>query len=283
MSRRAAGALAVATVTLALVAGAGPALAQEPVQRVDWAATAPLSGEVVDGNVHLTADAGGSQFPLARVDAPDLGTVGYAIRGRVRYSDVTGPGYLEMWSAFADGSRYFSRTLGTEGPMAALAGSSDWRDFELPFELDGAAGPKQLEVNVVLPAAGSVDVSALELVRLDAASSAGTAWLSDRAIGVAGALIGTTVGLLAAAIATLTSRRRGRRFVLTALAVAAGVGVAFVIVAVYGLAAGQPANVVLLLLVPGLVLALAFGAAIPRTRLLYADAELRKMRAMDHG
>jgi hypothetical protein len=282
MSRRVAIAVAASTA-LALLAGAGPALAQEPVQTVDWASTAPLSGEVVDGNVRVAAEAGGGQFPLARLDVPDLGTVGYAIRGRVRYDDVAGAGYLEMWSSFADGGRYFSRTLGTEGPMAALTGSSDWRDFELPFELDGSAGPQQLELNVVLPGAGSVEVSPLELVRLDGAPAGGAAWLSDRAIGVAGALVGVAVGAFSVAIAWLAGRRRARRFVLAAMTGATAAGIALVVISVVGLATGQPPNVVLFVLVAGLVLAAAFGISLPRTRRLYADAELRKMRAMDQA
>jgi hypothetical protein len=35
--------------------------------------------------------------------------------------------------------------------------------------------------------------------------------------------------------------------------------------------------------VSGLILAAVFGVSIPRTRRLYADAELRKMRAMDEA
>jgi hypothetical protein len=242
-----------------------------------------LSGEVVDGNVRVTADAAGGQFPLARLDVGYLGTVGYAIRGRVRYTDVAGSGYLEMWSDFANGGRYFSRTLASEGPMATLTGSSDWRDVELPFYLQGATGPERLDVNLVLSGSGTVDVGSLELVRLDAEATSAGAWLSDRAIGVAGALMGTAVGLLAVATATLTARRRGRRLVLAAMAVAAGIGTALVVLSVVGLVMGQPPSVVLLLLVSGLVLATAFGVSIPRTRRAYADAELRKMRAMDHA
>jgi hypothetical protein len=275
--------VATALAGCGLLAAAAIAVAQEPVTTIDWATTPPLSGEVADGNVHVTADAAGAQFPLAKLDVPDLGTVGYSIRGRVRYTDVTAPGYLEMWSHFADGGRFFSRTLGTEGPMAALGGSSDWRAFELPFFLQGAAGPERLEVSVVLPGAGSVEVSPLELVRLDADASGGGSWLTDRSIGVAGALIGVSVGLFGAAIAWLAGRRRARRFVLPAMTVAAGVGVALVVLSVVALAAGQPPNVVLLLLVAGLVLAAVFGISIPRTRRLYADAELRKMRAMDEA
>jgi len=272
-----------AALAFAFAVDASPALAQGPAQTVDWTATPPLSGEVVDGNARVTAGAGGGQFPLARLEAGDLGTVGYAIRGQVRYSDVAGQGYLEMWSYFSDGGQFFSRTLAGEGPMAALTGSSDWRAFELPFYLQGTTGPERIEVNVVLPGAGTVDVGPLELVRMDAATSGATAWLSDRAIGVAGALIGVAVGVFAVAIAWLAGRRRARRFVLAATTAAAGAGIGLVVLSVVGWWTGQPPNVVLFVLVSGLVLALAFGASIPRTRRLYADAELRKMRAMDHA
>ena len=35
--------------------------------------------------------------------------------------------------------------------MAALTGDSDGRAFELPFYLNGAAGPERIEINLVLP------------------------------------------------------------------------------------------------------------------------------------
>jgi hypothetical protein len=281
MSGRPKVALTVATV--ALLATSTVAVAQEPAATVDWASTPPLSGEVVGGNAHVTADAAGGTFPLATIDAPELGTVGFAVRGQVQYSDVAGQGYLEMWSVFADGSRYFSRTLATEGPMAALAGTADWRPFELPFSLQRAAGPERLEVNVVLPGAGTVEVSPLELVRLDGAATGAGAWLSDRSIGVAGALIGVAVGVFSAAIAWLVGQRRGRRFVLPALTAAMAAGIGLVVISLIGLLTGQPPNVVLFVLVSGLILATVFGVSIPRTRRLYADAELRKMRAMDEA
>jgi len=283
VSRRPIVALAFAAVVL-LATGTGTvAVAQEPAATVDWASTPPLSGEVVGGNARVTADASGGTFPLATIDAPDLGTVGYTIRGQVRYTDVAGQGYLEMWSVFADGSRYFSRTLATEGPMAALTGTADWRPFELPFSLQGAAGPERLEVNVVLPGAGTVEVSPLELVRLDAETSGVGAWLSDRSIGVAGALVGVAVGVFSAAIAWLVGQRRGRRFVLPAITAAMAAGIALVVLSVVGWVSGQPPNVVLFVLVLGLILATVFGVSIPRTRRLYADSELRKMRAMDEA
>ena len=266
---------------VAVVAVAPLAAAQDAVARVDWASTAPLSGEVVDGNVRVSADQAGGAFRLVTIEAPDLGRVGYDVRGRVRYSDVGGTGYLEMWSVFADGSRYFTRTLGSEGPMAALTGTSDWREFELPFSLQGSEPPAHLEIGVTLPAGGTVDVGPLELVRLDGETSG--AWLSERAVGVAGAIVGTTIGLLAAVMAVLVGRQRGRRFVLPLMTAAAAVGVGLIVLAVVAVATGQPQSVILLLLVTGLVLAVAFGISIPRTRRLFAEAELRKMRAMDRA
>lgn len=275
--------VAVVVAVAVLLANAAAAVAQEPVASVDWTSTPPLSGEVVGGNARVTADANGGTFRLATIDAPDLGTVGYTVRGQVRYMDVAGQGYLEMWSYFADGSRYFSRTLATEGPMAALTGTADWRAFELPLSLQGATGPERLGVNVVLPSSGTVEVSPLELVRLDAEAAGAGAWLSDRSIGVAGALIGVAAGIFAASIAWLVGHRRGRRFVLPAMTAAMAAGIGLIVLSVVGLATGQPPNIVLIVLVGGLVLAAAFGIAIPRTRRLYADAELRKMRAMDQA
>lgn len=283
MRRRLRAVIVATGLVLGLFVGAGAALAQDPVVRVDWVSTAPVSGEVVDGNVRITADAAGGTFLLVEIEAPDLGTVGYAVRGQVRYADVAGQGYLEMWSYFADGGQYFSRTMAADGPMAALSGTSDWRDFELPFYLQGAAGPERLAINVVLPGAGTVDVSPLELVRLDADPGSAGAWLTDRGIGVAGALIGVAVGIFAAAIAWLAARRRARRFVLAAMTAAAGAGIGLIVLSIVGLSTGQPPNVVLFVLVAGLILAAAFGISLPRTRRLYADAELRKMRAMDHA
>src|SRR6266481_2517243 len=44
----------------------------------------------------------------------------YAVIGEVRYDNVEGDGFLEMWSHFGETAAYFSRTLGVAGPMAKL-------------------------------------------------------------------------------------------------------------------------------------------------------------------
>jgi hypothetical protein len=188
-----------------------------------------------------------------------------------------------MWSAFPDGSRYFSRTLATEGPMMALSGTSDWRGFELPFDLNGGSPPNRLEINLVLPGAGTVDVGRLELVVLPGGASPDGAWLPGPSVGIVGGIAGGAIGILGALIGVLVSRRQGRAFVLPAMTAAAITGVALILAGGVALVAGQPPLVVYLFVLPGTVLALAFGLQVPRVRRLYADAELRRMRALDHG
>jgi hypothetical protein len=258
-----------------------PAGAQEPVLVIDWSKTAPASGRVLDGAVEVTADSRGGTFSLTSLQPPDLGRVGYAIRGQVRYSEVVGQGYLEMWSVFANGERFFSRTLAAGGAGAALTGNSDWRPFELPFFLQGAAGPTRLEINVVLPEAGTVTVGRLSLVRLDGAVAEGLG--TERALGLIGAVVGSTIGILGGLIGWLVSRRRARAFVIGSMTVLSALGVVLIGAGILAAIAGTPWSALLLILLPGVVMATVFGLGLPAARRAYADAELRRMRAMDEG
>jgi hypothetical protein len=216
------------------------------------------------------------------VEAPAVEGDAYAIQGRVAYEGVEGDGYLEMWSVFPDGSRYFSRTLETTGPLARLRGSSPERDFTLPFFLTpDAPRPSRLEVNVVLPAAGRVRVGHLRFQGdLDAATPA-DAWWSPAAGGWIGGVAGSAVGVLGAAIGTLCSFGRGRRFVMAGL-LAMGVGGLLALVAgLVALAMGQPYAVWYpLLLLGGLTPALAFTLR-PTARRRFEALELRRMQALD--
>jgi hypothetical protein len=280
MRARLAAAAALASISTLWMAA--PALAQEPISTIDWTTTPPASGTVVDGAARITTTSGGT-FPLAAIDVADLGTTGYEIRGQVRYDDVAGTSYLEMWSVFPDGGRFFTRTLATDGPMAVLSGTSDWRAFELPFHLDGSSPPNRLEINVVLGATGTVDVGRLELVPLPAGAGGDGAWLPQRELGLIGAVVGSTIGLFGALVGVLVGRRRGRGFVLPAMTAAAVVGAALIVLAGIAVFVGQPPSVAYVLFLPGAILALTCGLGVPRVRRLYAEAELRRMRALDHG
>ncbi len=90
-----------------------------------------------------------------------------------------------------------------------------------------------------------------------------------------------TIGLLGALIGWLVARRRARTFVLGAMAVISGVGVVFLVAGLAAAVAGQPWSVVSLLVLPGVIMAAVFGALRPTARRAYADAELRRMRAID--
>lgn len=270
--------LARTITTVALVAlGASCAKAGDADIEVDWTRTTPASGRVVDGAVEVDGGSGG-EFVLVELQDPPVGGDGFEITGQVRYEGVVGTGYLQMWSTFADGGRYFSRTLADTGPLAAISGDSDWREFSLPFYLNGAEPPERLEVGVVLPGAGTVRVSSLSL---GAIGGGNAGWWSDRAAGFIGAIGGSAMGILGAAVGALSSRGRARRFVLSVSVGAAALGVVLIAVCGLALAQGQPRAVTFTLGLSGGLLAVIFGSLIPRLRRIYAQAELRRMRALD--
>jgi hypothetical protein len=105
----------------------------------------------------------------------------YAIVGEVRYENASPGSYLEMWSRFAPPVQstarpgqpdsapvepaYFSRTLAETGPLGRLEGTSDWRDFWLPFDQSEATTAlRTLDVNLHLTG-GSVHLRNLKLVQ----------------------------------------------------------------------------------------------------------------------
>jgi hypothetical protein len=226
----------------------------------------------------VSAPASGGTFPLGTIEQPQVPADGYAVVGRIRYEGVEGQGFLEMWSEFADGSRYFSRTLAGEGPEALLSGSSGWRDFELPFFLDGAPPPRGLEIGVVLPGAGTVEVGPLDLVSLGAGDGA---WWSDRTAGLAGGIAGSVIGIFGALIGWLVSRGRARSFTLGAMRAGVAFGVALLLLGAVAVAVSQPYAVVYPTLLSGVILVAVFGGLLPTARRAYAEHELRRMRALD--
>jgi len=120
---------------------------------IDWSHTTVTGGQLLPGQgpdraaaLELRADnPGGTRFQLVTIDRPPTGGGPYVVRGMVRYDGVEGQGYLEMWSVFPDGGRYFTRTLAPQGSLAALRGESNWRPFaghrntKSPRDRSGAA------------------------------------------------------------------------------------------------------------------------------------------------
>jgi hypothetical protein len=241
---------------------------------IDWALTPPASGEVVGDEVRVE---GPGTHHLLTIVAPDISGDSYAIAGSVRFENVGGTGYLEMWSHFADGGAYFSRTLDTQGPRAALSGDSEGRPFELPFLLNGAAGPERLEINLVLPAGGTVWIGPLDLADFGPS----TAWWSERYAAAIGATGGTLAGLAGALIGILGGRRKSRRVVEALLFGGLAIGLVLIVVGLVALSGGQPRHVWYPVGLLGTILAAVDGLLIPTMRRAYAAAELQRMRALD--
>jgi hypothetical protein len=152
--------IAIVTVAFAVTAPLA-ALAQT---EIDWNSNEPLTGTVAEGEVSVDVSGEGS-YPLLVIAQPEVEPPRFQIDGTIRYQDVVGVAYLEMWTVLPDGSRFFTRTLANTGPLAYLTGSSEERPFSLPFEL-GEAGPVpiQLEINLVTEGSGQFWLGPLTLV-----------------------------------------------------------------------------------------------------------------------
>ncbi len=219
---------------------------------------------------------------IAVLDAPAVTADRYAITGSVAYDGVDGDAYLEMWSQFPDGSRYFSRTLDEAGPLGKLRGSSPERPFALPFFLSpGAPRPVRLEVNVVLPAAGRVTLRGLRLESGAGAMAAPGAWWSAQTAGWIGGAAGSAVGVFGALVGTLCSLGRGRRLVMAGLLALGVGGLALLAVGGVALALGQPYEVWYPLVLLGVLDPVLAFSLLPTARRRFEALELRRMQALD--
>jgi hypothetical protein len=227
---------------------------------------------------------------LLRITNPPITSVSYALRGKIRYEGVQGDGFLEMWNIFPPAvpggaeAQYFTRTLGLSGEMGRITGRSDWRAFVLPFHRgDITPGPIRLEVNLVLPGAGQVAVSSVELVQYSGGLGrrSADAWWSDATGGIIGGVCGALLGCLGSLTGWLASKRKARIFVLGTLWVQVGLAAGLAVLGIVALSLGQPFGV---WFVPSLLAAIIFMILPGRLSVcarLYRESELRKMAAAD--
>jgi hypothetical protein len=272
------------------------ASAEELLQAISWKTLRDEGnlrlGEVIatDGGVagvlSLENTARGPiSWQVFTIDKPGITSSRYAITGQVRYQDVEGSGYLEMWSCFAGDQRCFSRTLETSGPMQALKGSSGWRRFVVPFyNKEGTPPPEKLILTVVLPGRGKVWLSPLDLVQFEPGEdplAVKGQWWKDRTGGLIGGVAGSIIGCMGGLIGWLTSRGRARGSVTAMLRAMQIVGVLSLIGGAAALLLAQPYAVYYPLLLMGLICALLGTGLVRTVRKRYDELELRKMRAMD--
>lgn len=236
---------------------------------------------------HLRIESRGqSTVTVLTIDRPPIAGPRYALTGQVRYDEVQGTGYLELWNVFPDGSRFFTRTLGDTGPMMKLQGTSGWRPFTLPFDATGAPHPTRLVVNIVFQGRGAVYLGPLQLVDLSPWSAdlpIGTRRTLDEEAGVLGGVAGVLVGGVGALIGVFTSLGRARRFVVAAATTLVVVGTLMFAAGVVALTRSQPYAVYYPLLLVGFLSAVVPLGLMPAIRRRYEEVELRAMRAQDVG
>lgn len=284
-------------VALSPLCFAGTAQAEELLREIRWdelAGAGKLSvGELIDsghpeGFRALRVENrqnNAAVLTLLTLENPGITEPQYALSGEIRYENVDGKAYLEMWNHFDDG-QYFTRTLADFGPMQSLEGTADWRPVSLPFFINSDSGkrPNRLVLNLVLPGKGTVDLGPLRLVQFasgeDPFAVAGQ-WWGNRTGGWIGGIFGSIIGCLGGLIGWLSSKGRARRLVLGTLAGMIGLGILVLGAGFFALARSQPYAVYYPLLLSGFLCSVIPAALYATIRKRYEAAELRRMSALD--
>lgn len=275
---------------------AAPLCAEKTVLEISWSALKAegrlASGEIVPAGGGSTfeslrvtnPDGAPRTIPLFAIDDPGVKAPRYLFRGEVSGEGIEGQAYLEMWSFFAGGGRYFSRTLAQVGPMASLSGTFRFRPFILPFTAEPGMSPEKLAVNVALPGRGTVILGKLSLVELDSGEEffvpAG-AGLTPRQISLLGGIGGSVLGLLGALVGILASRGQARALVLALLKGMFAFGVVALLAAAAGWWRAQPPVLLSTLLLFGILCTVLPASLLGNVRRQYEEKEFRRMRALD--
>ncbi len=262
-----------------LMGWAGSAFARD----VKFESASPAATRPSDGDVMVDLSKANSVRVLA-LDQPRIKDASYSVVGEVKYTDVTGEGYVEMWSTFPDGARYFSRTLAMQGAMKKLEGSSGWRWFELPFKSKEGVYPTRVDVNVV-GSGGKVWLRGGKLAEGIGAWSAAdpNAWWGERQGGLVGGILGGSLGVAGALVGLLSGLGRGRRAVMALLGTMIIMGVMLLITGLFAVIMGQGWAVYYPLLLCGVICSAVAGGMMPGIRRKYEELEMRKVGAMDVG
>jgi hypothetical protein len=276
--------------------------AEHTVTEYEWKKLADvgqlLSGNVavVDGRTVLKIENTNSTAflaPLLKIQKPGISNTFYAIRGEIKYENVLGNGYLEMWNHFPPitpgmpEGQFFTKTLGESGEMGKISGTSKWRKFSLPFDSTGASGPPtKLELNLMLPGKGTVYLSSLLLAEwpgnpFHRKGVVAGQWWSDQRGGLIGGVLGSILGVIGGLLAWLAARGKSRRFVLVTYQLLIGCGGLSFVAAMIALITHQTYGVWFPLLLVGVLLLSIFPFRLKQTRRVYEDLELRRMAAID--
>ncbi len=231
---------------------------------------------------------GGDAKTTTRVvllDAPNVPSHRYLLRGKVKIDHVVGDGHVEMLNHFPKLGAFFTKTLEDDGPLAKLTGSADWREVQLPFVSQEGTLPTRIEVNVVLPGKGKIYLAPFTLEKYEGPMAlepeGANAWWSERMAGLLGGGAGGTLGICGAIIGVLAGLGRARRFVMALCFAFIGLGAVALAVGLVAVAQRQPYHVYYPLLLLGGLSVLILGFNLPSLRRRYEQAELRQMTAQD--
>ena len=224
------------------------------------------------------------------LDEPEVTRPGYAIIGQIRAQSVIGKAYLETLNHFGTQAA-FSRTVAKSGPMKLITGDEPWREFMIPFLLLETApkAPDKIELIVVLPATGTIELRDVRLVQSDGqqlpivTQNASNAWWSNRSAGIIGGGGGAFLGLLGALIGVLTSMGNAKRVVQGVFAFMLFVCGISLLVGLVALVMNQPYAVyypLLLLGFLGVCLPLSLWRSVMNR---FTQAEMQRLDAMDAG
>ena len=241
--------------------------------------------------VTITAVPGKQRHEIVVLPGPGINSPVYALKGRVRYENVEGDGFLQMDNHFGEMGTFFTKSLAPSGPLGRISGSSDWRPFVLPFyasngDQSGGAPPipRELTLSLFLPGSGSVSISDVDLYQYasgeDPLQQAGQ-WFSNRSAALGGGIGGGLLGLWGALIGILSSRGKARGFVLGSANALLIIGIASLVGGVIAFASAQPYAVYYPLLLIGIILVVVFGKMRGNLSARYEQLELKKMQSMD--
>lgn len=292
-----------ATLVMGIVLGiVKTCLAEQVLVEYDWLKLAQ-SHELLSG-VPITVDGKGVlkivntndtplQARILKLVNPAITKKLYAITGEVKYEGVRGIGYLEMWNYFPPAkpempeAAYFSRTLGESGDLGKLTGTSNWRRFMLPFDRTGTdARPTRLEINLFLPAQGTVFLSSIKLVEYSGGfgemqGGKAAAWWPDWAGGLIGGIGGSVVGWMGGLLAWLASQGKARGFVLASMRAFIALGLLSLAAGCVALSLHQPYGVWFVPLLLGVILLAISPSRLKQYQRRYEELEMRRMAAMD--
>lgn len=258
--------------------------ADSPV-KVEWLESA--EGRVLQLDNPTDAPA---SVTLTSIETPKLDSEYYAIDGQVKYTLGDQPGMLEMWSHFpakqnAQPTAFFARTLADSGLLSKLSGDSDWRDFRLPFNSEGAhAPPEKLVINLHFGGKGTVQLKPAALNNYPNVGRLLTefgAWWPVTWSGWIGGGAGAFFGCFGGLLGMLSQKGRARGFVVTSSYVLIAIGTVCLIAGIIALALSQPYHVFYPLLLLGVILTTVMLGTRKQMHASYQAAEERRMAAMD--